>query len=356
MLTRQRRADQRREEAAPSYIILGKHRVDISDSDTSTFAEPKPLTMSLVEASEELKKQYLESIPHATVWEGQILPGGVTTPDKMKAMQDMVFDENDVIIVSYPKSGTTWVSEVLSAIAYEGNTEKLKQVRMDERVPWIEMDHRCWDPNSPVQASAKGPVRDGKKQIWFSHLHLDYLPPTARAGKCKVVYVARNPKDNAVSYFHFHRLTTFMGLQKDMKWNDYFPLFCSGYICVGNWFKHTLDYWKFTRNNPNAKFVVYEDLKKDLMGEMQSLEEFVGIPLTPEQRLEVVKHCSFDSMKDNKMTNREGLAVFDHGETKFMRKGIVGDWKNYFTVAQNEAFDELYKSKFEGTGLSFEFE
>lgn len=38
--------------------------------------------------------------------------------------------------------GTTWVSEVLSAIAYEGNTEKLKQVRMDERVPWIEMDHR----------------------------------------------------------------------------------------------------------------------------------------------------------------------------------------------------------------------
>ncbi|KAF8356236.1 hypothetical protein PRIPAC_97859 [Pristionchus pacificus] len=312
--------------------------------------------MSLCDASNDLKAQYLASIPLATVWEGQILPGGITTPEKMKAMQDMVFDENDIVIVSYPKSGTTWVSEVLSAIAYGGDTERLKKIRLDERVPWMEMDYRCLDPNSPAQSSAKGPIREGKKQIWFTHLHLDYLPPSVREGKCKIVYVARNPKDNAVSYFHFHRLTTFMGLQKDMKWNDYFPLFCSGDICVGNWFKHTLDYWKFSQNNPNAKFVVYEDLKRDLMGEMKSLEEFVGISLTVDQRTEVVKHCSFDSMKNNKMTNKEGLVLFDHGETKFMRKGIVGDWKNYFTVAQNEAFDELYKKKMEGSGLNFEFE
>jgi len=38
-----------------------------------------------------------------------------------------------------------------------------------------------------------------------------------------------------------------------------------------------------------------------------------------------------------------------------MRKGEVGDWRNYFTVAQSEAFDELYQSRLASTGLEFEF-
>ncbi|KAF8358115.1 hypothetical protein PRIPAC_93110 [Pristionchus pacificus] len=300
--------------------------------------------MSLCDASDALKEKYLNSIPLAEQWAGFIWPGGVTSSEKVIALKDMEFTEDDVVIISYPKSGTTWASEVLSAIAYEGNTEKLKMTRMDERVPWIELDHKKLSPDAPLLASERGPVREGKKQVWFTHLHPEYLPPSVREGKCKVVYVARNPKDNAVSYFHFHRLTTFMGLQKNLSWNDFFPLFCSGYICCGSWFKHATDYWKFCQETPNAKFLVYEDMKADLMAQMEPLEQFVGIHLSPEQREEVVKHCSFDSMKDNKMTNREGLA------------GIVGDWKNYFTVGQNEAFDKLYKEKMAGTGLDFKFE
>lgn len=40
--------------------------------------------------------------------------------------------------------GTTWASEVLSAIAHEGNIDALKSIRMDERVPWIELDDKAW--------------------------------------------------------------------------------------------------------------------------------------------------------------------------------------------------------------------
>ncbi len=36
--------------------------------------------------------------------------------------------------------------------------------------------------------------------------------------------------------------------------------------------------------------------------------------------------------------------------------GTVGDWRNYFTVAQNEMFDREYNDKMKGTGLNFDFE
>ena len=36
--------------------------------------------------------------------------------------------------------------------------------------------------------------------------------------------------------------------------------------------------------------------------------------------------------------------------------GIVGDWKNWFTVAQNEQFDDVYATKMAGYKHSFRYE
>ena len=39
---------------------------------------------------------------------------------------------------------------------------------------------------------------------------------------------------------------------------------------------------------------------------------------------------------------------------KLLRKGVVGDWKNYFTPEQSERFDKELLAKLDGTGLEFE--
>ncbi|GMR49437.1 hypothetical protein PMAYCL1PPCAC_19632, partial [Pristionchus mayeri] len=313
--------------------------------------------MDICQPTEEQKKGYFDRVPFAYTFDDKVLmPGMVSSNEVIRSLKDFPLDEDDVVIVTYPKSGTTWSSELISAIVHQGDTEGITPVPMEQRVPWLEMDYKYIPEDSFIHPKNRAaPLPSAKKRVWFTHLYLEYLPEAAKQGKCKVLYVGRNPKDTAVSFLHFHYIAKHLGCQTSMDFNEFFPLFTSGYVLGGEWFKHNTDYWKWCQNNPNARFVKFEDMKKDLAKEVESLEKFIGVPLTAEQRAKVVDHCSFKSMKGNKSTNRvEIKELFDKEKGSFIRKGVVGDWKNNFTVAQNEAFDALYKKKMEGSGLDYE--
>ena len=98
-------------------------------------------------------------------------------------------------------------------------------------------------------------------------------------------------------------------------------------------------------------------MKQNLHEQVQQIIKFIDIELSEEQIQRVIDHCSFNSMKANKMTNRDIGWLFDQNVSKFMRKGEVGDWKNYFTLAQSELFDTLYEKEMQAVeGLNFRFE
>ncbi|GBM87569.1 Sulfotransferase family cytosolic 1B member 1 [Araneus ventricosus] len=86
---------------------------------------------------------------------------------------------------------------------------------------------------------------------------------------------------------------------------------------------------------------------------------FLDRPLTPDATEAVSNHCSFEQMRNNAMVNRVAHCytdIFDLTQSKFMRKGVIGDWKNYFTEEQNRAFNKLYNKKMQGSGLELIFE
>lgn len=80
---------------------------------------------------------------------------------------------------------------------------------------------------------------------------------------------------------------------------------------------------------------------------MQKLCQFLGQKLEPDELNSLLKHSSFQVMKENKMSNYTLLPsnLLDHERGSFLRKGIPGDWKTYLTVAQAEVFDKMFEEK-----------
>lgn len=111
-------------------------------------------------------------------------------------------------------------------------------------------------------------------------------------------------------------------------------------------------------------------MKKNLEQSVDGIDEFLDMKLEPEAKKRVYEHCTFDcnsifqnsnkffvlAMKKNPMANRDSNYLFNTNIGKFMRKGEIGDWKNYFTLAQNQLFDETYEQKMADTDLTFGFE
>lgn len=84
------------------------------------------------------------------------------------------------------------------------------------------------------------------------------------------------------------------------------------------------------------------------------ISDFIGRPLSPETIATIAEQCSFESMKSNTMVNREALPIgdlFDMSKSKFMRKGIIGDWRNHFSEEESAAFDALYADRLKAIGL-----
>lgn len=89
------------------------------------------------------------------------------------------------------------------------------------------------------------------------------------------------------------------------------------------------------------------------------VSEFVGRKLSPEQIEQIAKQCTFEEMRNNNMVNREVLPVpdlFDMSKSKFMRKGIIGDWKNQFTDKESEQMDRMYLERLKSIGLNLAFD
>ncbi|XP_020648465.2 sulfotransferase 1B1 [Pogona vitticeps] len=254
---------------------------------------------------------------------------------------------DDLLIATYPKAGTTWMQEVVDLILNGGDVEKARRAPTYVRIPFLEI---CSPP--PLPSGVSQLQNAPSPRVIKTHLPFHLVPKSFWEKKCKVIYVGRNAKDNLVSYFFFDQMNL---TQPDPgPWEEYIKKFMEGQVAWGSWYDHVRHYWD-EKQNHRILYVFYEDMKEDLTREIHRLMDFLEVDLPEDVVQKIVRNTSFQVMKENPMTNYKLLpsTIFDQSKSSFMRKGEVGDWKNYFTVAQREAFDADYQRKMEGTNLQF---
>ncbi|XP_055994929.1 sulfotransferase 1A1 [Sorex fumeus] len=269
--------------------------------------------------------------------------------EAMGPLQSFQARPDDLLISTYPKSGTTWVSEILDMIYQGGDLEKCHRAPIFIRVPFLEF-------KAPGLPSGMDTLKDTPTpRLLKTHLPLTLLPQTLLDQKVKTIYVARNAKDVAVSYFHFYRMAK---VHPDPgTWDSFLEKFMAGDVSYGSWYQHVKEWEELSHTHP-ILYLFYEDMKENPKREIQKILEFLGRSL-PEKTVDyIVEQTSFKEMKKNSMANYSNVPteVMDHSISNFMRKGIAGDWKNTFTVAQNERFDADYAEKMAGCGLHFRTE
>ena len=271
---------------------------------------------------------------------------GLVVPKFMKQedydnLKNFKLYPEDIWIATYPKCGTTWAQQIVRLI--RNNGEKDNRL-INVAVPWLEA----------ISGYPYVKVDDlPRPRMYKSHFPYSLMPcGPPHTTPCKYIFVARNPKDVAVSLFFHVRLRHF----PDMDWDSFWKKFACGDVVYGDYFNYLLDWWPH-RDDKNVLFLKYEDMKRDLPEAVSQVASFMGVELTESVLAEIVHLSSFEVMKDDDTSNYSWTAAMKkENAPKFMRKGIVGDWKNFFSTDQSAEMDAICAEKLKGTGLEFDYE
>ena len=140
----------------------------------------------------------------------------------------------------------------------------------------------------------------------------------------------------------------------DLKWDTFWDNHVKGCYSYGDYFDHLLS-WPH-RDDENVLLLKYEDMKTDLPGAISQIASFLGINLSDQVISKIADLSSFEKMKRDDTVNFSSDKNYNReGESTFIRKGIVGDWRNILTATQSTQMDALYTERLVGTSLKFAF-
>jgi aryl sulfotransferase len=255
---------------------------------------------------------------------------------------DFQFRDDDVIIATYGKSGTTWTQQIVGQILHGPDPD----LETAELSPWLDL-------RVPPKA-VKLPAVEAQTRRRFikTHLPVDALRFSPRA---KYLFIGRDGRDVAWS-FHNHHVnanTLWYELLNDTPGRVGPPIEPPP-ADVCQYFRDWLErdghpFWPFWENIrswweirglPNVKLIHFAELKRDAPGMMREIADFLGAEVKPGDWPAIERYCSFDWMKANatKATPLGG-AFWDAGAETFINKGTNGRWRDLLPPADSAAYE-----------------
>ncbi|XP_061574229.1 sulfotransferase family 2, cytosolic sulfotransferase 3 isoform X2 [Cololabis saira] len=280
------------------------------------------------------------SSPEYLQYHGLLLPSEAHSWESLEYAQHFSVEDTDVFAVTYPKSGTAWMQEILPLLLNGGDLTPIHTVVNWDRVPWLEEKRLAQIVD---QLTSPRPM--------VTHLPYNLMPPSFYSSKAKAIYVMRNPKDTLVSSYYFHQMAAF--LEDPGTFDEFMDKFLDGKVLFGKWTDHVKS-WRRAELGDRIMFITYEEMVQDLPAALRRMSDFLCRNLSDEVIEKIAEHCTFKSMKANKMSNFSLVpkVYMDNEKSQFLRKGTAGDWKNHFSSEQVARFASVINKELEGESFS----
>jgi len=255
---------------------------------------------------------------------------------------DFRFRDDDVVIATYAKSGTTWVQQIVSQLFFAG----AEGIEVAEMSPWLDLRV------PPKEIKLPAVEAQTHRRFLKTHLPVDALVFSPAA---KYIYIGRDGRDVVWSLYNHHANANELWYQAlndtpgrvgppiekpPASTRQYFLdwLARDGHPFWPFW--ENIRSWWAIRSLPNLMLLHYARLKADMGSEIRRLAAFLEISIDEERWPAILEHCSFDYMKAHATKSVPlGGAFWDGGAETFVYRGTNGRWRDQLTQTDVNAYE-----------------
>ncbi|MBF2000864.1 MAG: sulfotransferase domain-containing protein [Synechococcales cyanobacterium M58_A2018_015] len=223
--------------------------------------------------------------------------------------------ESDIFLVSYPRSGNTWMRILLAKLLYPQQDIR-SLVELQKFLPDIHFKHfttRHFSASLPRIIKSHFPYRTNYR---------------------KVIYLVRNPHDSLPSYHKY--ATNFMGYQGDLK--AFIEDCLYGRIWPCSWKEH-VESWTIGRPETEMPLIIrYEDLVADTYTEVAKLCAYIGLSLSDTAITQAIQFANKEKVKA--ITTDEDFFGVELMKNQFVTHATVGGWASQSSSDVKALIDE----------------
>lgn len=257
---------------------------------------------------------------------------------------DFNFRDDDIVIGTYGKSGTTWSQQIIGQLLFNGDPD----IAVSQMSPWLDLrvppkevklqlleaqTHRRFiKTHLPVDALVFSPEarylyigRDGRDVVWSLYNH--------HANANALWYAAMNDTPGRVGPPIAPPTPDIRRYFLDWLEKDGFPFWP---------FWENIRSWWEIRHLPNVLLIHFADMKADMPVAIRKIADHLQIPVDERRWPHILEHCSFDYMREHgDKTVPLGGAIFEDGAKTFINKGTNGRWRDILTPQDSQQYEDM---------------